>query len=173
MSNIQELQDEVCELEMTPMIDVTFLLLIFFIVTLKFKVLEGKLTAYLPKDVGVNSSDAEPIEKVAILLRPRVEGTKMSADGKSVYNDPTGQKRFIWGPDRVLEYSVGSTKTTNLDEITKRLTKIYKDRDDEAPATIDARPGTCYGDVVPLLDAAINAGFTDITFVGAYPENIK
>ena len=173
MSNLKELNEEVCEMEMTPMIDVTFLLLIFFIVTLKFKVLEGKLTAYLPKDVGVNTSEAEPIEKVSILLRPRVEGTKMSADGKSVYNDPTGEKRFIWGPDRVLEYSVGSTKTTDLDELGKRLAKIYKDRDDEAPATIDARPGTCYGDVVPLLDKAIDAGFTDITFVGAYDENIK
>ncbi|MDF1837417.1 MAG: biopolymer transporter ExbD, partial [Planctomycetota bacterium] len=40
-------------MDMTPMIDVTFLLLIFFMCTLKFKVLEGKLTAYLPKDVGV------------------------------------------------------------------------------------------------------------------------
>lgn len=172
MSNIKELQSEVVEMEMTPMIDVVFLLLIFFIVTLKFKVLEGKLTAYLPKDVGVNTSEAEPIEKVAILLRPRVEGTKLSADRKSVY-DPTSGKRFVWGPDRVLEYSVGSTKTTNLDEIGKRLAKIFKDRDDGAPATIDARPGTCYGDVVPLLDKAIDAGFTDITFIGAYPDNIK
>ncbi len=49
-------------LEMTPMIDVTFQLLIFFMCTIKFKVLEGKLAAYLPKDVGVNTSPAEPIE---------------------------------------------------------------------------------------------------------------
>ena len=41
-----EIMDEKCELQMTPMIDVTFLLLIFFMCTLKFKVLEGKLGAY-------------------------------------------------------------------------------------------------------------------------------
>lgn len=179
MSNIKELASEEVTMEMTPMIDVTFLLLIFFMCTLKFKTLEGKLSAYLPKDVGVNQSDAEPIEKVAIILRPRFAGTKHypPTKGNEVvgpkYDDPTGLKRFVWGPDRVLEYSVGSTKTTDLIEIGDRLAKIFKDRDDDAPATIDARPGTCYGDVVPLLDAAVAAGFEDITFVGAYPENNK
>ena len=39
------------------MIDVVFLLLIFFICTMKFKVLEGKLATVLPKDVGVNAGE--------------------------------------------------------------------------------------------------------------------
>ncbi len=64
MTYLEEVADDDCEMEMTPMIDVTFLLLIFFMCTLKFKTLEGKLAAYLPKDVGVNQTDAEPIEKV-------------------------------------------------------------------------------------------------------------
>ena len=38
--------------DLTPMIDVTFLLLIFFLCSIQFKVLEGKLSTYLPKDVG-------------------------------------------------------------------------------------------------------------------------
>ena len=173
MSNLKELASEELVLEMTPMIDVTFLLLIFFMCTLKFKTLEGKLSAYLPKDVGVNQTQAEPIEKVAIILRPKNEGTKLNPEDRSLYNDPSGKRRFIYGEDRVMEFSVGSTKTTDLSEIGDRLAKIFRDRDDEAPATIDARPGTVYGDVVPLLDAAVDAGFTDITFVGAYPDNIK
>jgi len=36
---IKEINEEEHELEMTPMIDVTFLLLIFFMCTLKFKTL--------------------------------------------------------------------------------------------------------------------------------------
>ena len=51
-SKLKELNDEVVELEMTPMIDVTFLLLIFFIVTLNFRTLEGRLDANLPKENG-------------------------------------------------------------------------------------------------------------------------
>ena len=63
MSKLREINDEKREMQMTPMIDVVFLLLIFFMCTLKFKTLEGKLAAYLPKDVGVNPG-GEPIDRV-------------------------------------------------------------------------------------------------------------
>ena len=42
------------EMSMTPMIDVTFQLLIFFIVTLQFRKLERKLDVTLPTDFGRN-----------------------------------------------------------------------------------------------------------------------
>ena len=38
-------------MDMTPMIDVVFLLIIFFL-CIDFKILEAKLPAYLPKDKG-------------------------------------------------------------------------------------------------------------------------
>ena len=60
MSALNEIAQEEIEMQMTPMIDVVFLLLIFFLCTLKFKLLEGKLAAYLPKDLGGNSMPAEP-----------------------------------------------------------------------------------------------------------------
>ena len=46
-------QDEIKQ-DMTPMIYVVFQLMIFFMSTIKFKTMEGKLSAYLPKDVGVD-----------------------------------------------------------------------------------------------------------------------
>jgi len=163
MTQLSEIQTEKHELEMTPMIDVTFLLLIFFMCTLKFKTLEGKLAAYLPKDVGVNSDDSEPIEKVEILLQVVTEGNKLDP-----YGQPwVGDGRFIYDNTRVIQYSVGARKTNSLAEISKRIADLHK-QDDERPATIDARPGVVYGDVVKILDEAMTAGFTDITFVGAY-----
>ncbi|MCP3918270.1 MAG: biopolymer transporter ExbD [bacterium] len=175
-SQLQEIASEEHEMEMTSMIDVTFLLLIFFMCTLKFKTLEGKLAAYLPKDVGVNQSDAEPIEKVEILLRVKAEGNKLDVNGKA-YNDPTGKGRFTYDGTRSIEYSVGTKRTRDIDEIGKRLRKVYKDKErlgqEKIPATIDARPGTIYSDVVKVLDKAIDAGFNDITFVGAYDDHIK
>ena len=184
MSMIQDLNNEEVEMEMTPMIDVTFLQLIFFMVTLKFKTLEGKLSAYLPKDVGVNSTEAEPIEKVEVLVRVRVEGRKVTPDGLP-YVDETGKSRFVWNRDpalgevRVLEYSVMNKKTNDLNELAQTLKRIFREREKlmpdgkKVPATIDPRFGTVYGDVVPVLDAAIDAGLTDITFVGAYDETVK
>ena len=41
---------------LTAMIDVTFLLLIFFLCTLRFRSFEGKLEAFLPRDGGSQRS---------------------------------------------------------------------------------------------------------------------
>ena len=170
-SQLQKLAEEESKLEMTPMIDVTFLLLIFFMCTLKFKTLEGKLAAYLPKDVGVNSSDDEPIEKVEVVLRVIQEGTKYkpvrAGEVPSEIWDGTPGSRYVYGSDRVIEYSIGPRRTRDLTEIQKVLNQLHL-ADTERPATIDARPGTVYEDVVPVLDAAMNADFGEVTFVGSY-----
>ncbi len=162
--NLKRLATEESKLEMTPMIDVTFLLLIFFMLTLKFRILEGKLAAYLPKDVGVNLDDSEPIEKVDIVLRVRNEGTKLNPRGDGPWDGQGG--RYNYSSDRQIEYSVGPRQTASLKELEARLREIHLAQP-ERTATIDPRPGTVYGDVVGALDAAINAGFTSITFKGA------
>jgi len=162
-AQLKEMSEDECELEMTPMIDVTFLLLIFFMCTLKFKTLEGKLAAYLPKDVGVNQMQAEPIEKVEIRLDVVKEGTKLRPDGTAY----KGEGRYVYDTDRVVRYSVGPRKTTSLDEVAKSLEELHQ-KDPESPATIDARPGIIYSDVVKVLDLALGADFTNITFVGSY-----
>ena len=172
MSQLKRISEETSEMEMTPMIDVTFLLLIFFMCTLKFKTLEGKLAAYLPKDVGVNQSDAEPKEKVEITMRVLQEGNKMIPvrEGKPtvMWNaaDHAG-KRFVFDDTRVIEYSIGPRKTRSLDELQDRLKQLIS-ADEERPATIDARPGIVYEDVVEVLDRAMNAKFKEVTFVGSY-----
>ena len=179
MSMLKEIAQDDPKLEMTPMIDVTFLLLIFFMCTLKFKTLEGKLSAYLPKDVGVNTMQAEPIEKVEILVRVRVPGTRLKPMGGDVYRpyEASDTGRFVYGKDRVLEYSVANYKTQKLEDLGKKLKSIYDQRkanhEEKVPSTIDARVGTVYQDITGVLDVAIEAGFTDITFVGSYDDSIK
>jgi biopolymer transport protein ExbD len=148
--------------DMTPMIDVTFQLLIFFMLTIKFKTLEGKLAAYLPKDVGVNTSPAEPKEKVEIKLKVERDGSKMDP----LRDEPwRGDGPFRYGSDRVVAYSVGPRTTRSLDDLGRRLRDL-RTQDPERPATIDPYPGTVYDDVIRVLDVAIEAGYTDITFVG-------
>jgi len=170
-AQIKRISQEDSELDMTSMIDVTFLLLIFFMCTLKFKTLEGKLAAYLPKDVGVNTSDAEPIEKVEITLRVIKEGNKIAPRRNE--NDPIKPwseipgSRYEYDETRVVEYSIGPQKTKDPVKLQERLVKLHK-ADKERPATIDARKGIVYEDVITVLDAAINAEFGDVTFVGSY-----
>ncbi|MEM9800800.1 MAG: biopolymer transporter ExbD [Planctomycetota bacterium] len=175
-SALSEISDEKVELQMTPMIDVTFLLLIFFMCTLKFKVLEGKLGAYLPKDVGVNTTQAEPVEKVDIRLDVVNEGNKRvefydSAAGKVLtrpYNPvEDAGSRFIYDDTRVIQYTVGPKTTNNIAEVVKSL-EAYRKADPEKKATIAPKTGVNYKDVVIVLDAAIDAGYNDITFEGSF-----
>lgn len=171
---LKEIAQEEHGLEMTPMIDVTFLLLIFFMCTIKFKTLEGKLSAYLPKDVGVNQTEAVPIEKVEIRIDVANEGAKVFPKLHPQQGQPwDGNGRFVFQPGtRKLSYSVGPRQYTDLDQLLARLKVLHRE-DEERPATIDARPGTVYGDVVPVLDATIEAKFKEITFVGSYGTPTK
>jgi biopolymer transport protein ExbD len=154
------------KIDMTPMIDVVFQLMIFFMCTIKFKTLEGKLSAYLPKDVGVNSSDAEPLEKVDILIKMVRDGSKLNPLDDLPWK---GQGPFRYGPDRVVRYKVGSKEITDLGELGERLTKLYEATPERA-ATIDSYPGVVYADLVAVLDQALIAGFRDITFKCAREE---
>ncbi len=56
---VEELSEDEAKLQLTPMIDVSFLILIFFM-CLPFKTLEGKLQAFLPTDKGINPTPQEP-----------------------------------------------------------------------------------------------------------------
>jgi biopolymer transport protein ExbD len=168
---LRAIAEEEQELEMTPMIDVTFLLLVFFLCTLKFKTLEGKLAAYLPEDVGQNDL-GELVEKVEVGIRVLVPGAKLDPTG-APYDDPTRRGRFVYDASRRLEYSVGTRRTSDLGALEQRLDEIRRERRalgvDEVPITLDAREGTTQADVVGVLDMALGAGFRDVTFAAARP----
>lgn len=61
-------ENRVGEINMMPMIDVTFLLLIFFMLTMRFKLDEGKLLTTLPKSTGTASSPSPELEEIRVIL---------------------------------------------------------------------------------------------------------
>jgi len=63
-----------CELNITPMIDCIFQLLIYFMVTMKFKELDRKLEADLPK-AGAATKEQELKTELWIHLRVRPDST--------------------------------------------------------------------------------------------------
>ncbi len=156
--------NEEAEMDMTPMIDVTFLLLIFFL-CLEFKTLEGKLASNLPKDVGVNTTPAEPIEKLDI----RIELVKWGEE-KHEHNNPAYRYDLI---GHKVKWYVGATPIKTMDALEKLLRKEAKNKvkDSEGklkrkPITIKTGPGVVYQDVTQLIDLARDAKFEEITFGG-------
>ena len=148
-------------LDMTPMIDVTFLLLVFFMCTLQFKTLEGKLSAFLPKDVGPQStpSPEDPIEHIEVFLEVLDPGTRRFGVG-------IAPGRYHFGEDRRLEYRVGPRRGYDLDFLRRRLVELRRSNP-ERQAMIAPLEGVVHEEVVEVLDVMLDVGLTEVRIQGA------
>ena len=164
--------DEKCELDMTPMIDVTFLILIFFMCTLKFRVLEGKLGAHLPKDVGAVQGPETAEEPLKIRMDVVHEGTRVRYDADTgtevpyTEDDAAQGLRFDFDETREVRYSTGAQRSTRIAEVRRWLEVTGP----EVRVVLDPREGIVQQDVVSVLDEAVAAGVGEVTFAGARPE---
>ncbi|MDE0586025.1 MAG: biopolymer transporter ExbD [Planctomycetota bacterium] len=162
--------------DMTPMIDVTFLLLIFFIVTLKFKILEGRLDAALPKDRGTSTSEAEEIDKIDILIKVAEPGELVDEEGSNgllLYQGreikvQIGEQKFRYNPFAIAN---PEDPVPDLTEFLQKLLDSPEYSVDETPVSLDARKGVVYGDIVVLLDVVIREKFQKVSFAGTQEQD--
>ena len=152
-------------MDMTPMIDVTFLILIFFMCTLKFKTLEGQLGAYLPPDVGVNPTDAaEAPEPLDVGIHVRIPGTKLTPAGE-LWNAGSGT-RFVFAEDRRVDYSIGPRHGLSLPELQAQLASLDPSAYEHGVA-LTPGPETVQGEAIAVIDALIERGIHAIRITGA------
>ena len=173
MSMLKQIAEEESKLEMTPMIDVTFLLLIFFMCTIKFKTLEGKLEAFLPKDVGVNRSDAPPKEKIDIVIKAIKPGQKIDIDAfekRGQIVEWNGQDDYyLYGHEvsyKVLRDTFKGDES-GVDKMRDKLDELLRS-DPERAVTLKPMPGVVYADIMVVLDTVIEVGYEDVSFAGSY-----
>ncbi|MBI4879623.1 MAG: biopolymer transporter ExbD [Planctomycetes bacterium] len=161
------------KLEMTSMIDVTFLLLIFFMCTIKFKILEGKLQTYLPKDVGVNATPAqEMLQKVDIRIIRTATRDKLDLDDKDTFK----KWRDRGWSESEIEIYFQTERIASLKELGRQLKELRKtvpapvnpgpEDEDDLKMNLEAMAGCIYEDIVHVVDIALDAKFTSITFRG-------
>ncbi|HUS57215.1 MAG TPA: biopolymer transporter ExbD [Planctomycetota bacterium] len=135
------------ELQMTSMIDVTFLLLIFFLLGTRFKEPQGRLNAYLPKERGPNPINLTIIEpKEELVVRVRME---------------KGRK--------LPYYQVGELVFRKFEELEATLYKCYRGRQDQ-PVTIDPDASAPYERVLWVLDTCMKIGYKEIVFSAPIPD---
>lgn len=96
--------------ELTPLIDVVFLLLIFFLVTSTFKKDELALLLKLPKNSDGKAATAKELKKVIIELKPEsmaINGKTSSIEGLEAEIKTLTDKNipFILRADQKVEYS--------------------------------------------------------------------
>ena len=166
MSVIQDIQSDESRLEMTPMIDVTFLLLIFFLTTIRFKSLEGKLAAYLPKDQGPKHWTAPTPEPMQLTVKLVAPGLRVQA------SDPTQPWQSAADGSYLLEghevsFQLDRTNYANtaagLESLTQELMRKTSALPDRR-LKVYTEPGVLQLDVVGVLDVCHGAFLTDIMF---------
>ena len=136
------------ELQMTSMIDVVFLLLIFFIVTMQFPEDEGTLPAYLPKEVKGIASKMKPKEK-----KKDIEDITISL--KMVGESP--------------EIAVGNSILPNFRQLSYKLKLLHK-QFPEHRIVLDGAPNVKFDFIVRALNACIEAEYLNVSFTAPPPS---
>jgi biopolymer transport protein ExbD len=132
-------------LNLAPMIDVTFLLLIFFVLTTRFQRAEGVFGARLPRDVGVPAVSL-PISPVIV---------RLAVAGPS--------------PDDVaIQIDNFQATPASFAELAQFLVDIRGNEgfDEQTPVVIVADPDVAWEQVVDCWNAAVRAKCRNIAFGG-------
>ena len=130
------------EISMTPMIDVVFLLLVFFVWTASFQVVENMLPTSVLTVAGTQATElAEPA--------PDLDFDEIVI-------------RLIW-EDRALRWQINNVRVANLAEVRSRLDQIAAIRQ-SATVILHPEQEVPIGDVVDVYDQARLAGFKQVQF---------
>ncbi len=134
------------EISMTPMIDVVFLLLIFFMVTTTFN-RQTELKINLPEAKGVEAEDKQKI----ITLVIDADGTYFISDDSGQFHQLINQKLSTL--KRALIQAAGNSR--------------------QIPFVISADGKTPHQAVISALDIAAQLGFKRITFATKSAPGVK
>jgi biopolymer transport protein ExbD len=174
---VPETEDTV--LNMTPMIDIVFQLVTFFLLTLHFATPEDRIEGQLPKDRGPFDLPAvvDELEGVKVkLFRKNKENPDEAYTKVRVGNDweialPKGRR----APDMPREEAEALQREIDarFDQIAAKLREEWRRFDNrpdvhaEIAAPPPDGPAVPHGEVVRLLDVFMEIGMKEVGFQGA------
>ncbi|MFA4985406.1 MAG: biopolymer transporter ExbD [Candidatus Brocadiia bacterium] len=135
-------EEEGIALDMTPMIDCIFLLIVFFITAGKFKRAESRLDAYLPKDIGIDQRAEPDPDKFFISVFCRTGATNPRDVIWLVNNQELFKRSDLVNKLKEIATSSGTGKKIKV--------------------SIDGDANVCFFWVISALDAAAEAGLIEI-----------
>ncbi len=137
--HIQEEEEQELEFQIAPMVDVVFMLIIFFMLSAAVKSTEFELGMTLP-GTGTEGKGTPP---TPIELAIKEDGS------------------VLWN-----ELEVGKPDDTKLEELQGRLKKALQLFGDEQPVIIEPRPMTVHSRVVDVVNACAAANVKALSFQG-------
>jgi len=137
----KELLDEKSGLQIAPLIDVVFLLLIYFMVSARLKRPEADISLSLPGSVSSSVELNIPDEQIIDVLE----------DGKIILNN------YIF-------YKEDKSDLIVLENILKRYKAASKQSNTEAIITISVQDNSVHERMIDVLNACASAGIENISF---------
>ncbi len=144
----------VFSLNLAPMMDVMFNLLIFFLVGTSFMMPEGLLEAKLPRTTGISSDQSSAIPVVPIKIFLETGGI--------------GKPTLIRVSTTLRTDAASLTVVENFDELHTFLKELHgrPGITADTPVIIAAKPATVWDQVVNAYNAALRARYKNIVFAG-------
>ena len=146
---IRRRDQQLVEMQMGPMIDMVFLLLVFFMVTAKPIKQESDISLGLPGTVAQEEA----------LDLPDEQRIRIQDDGSIMLNDSL----------------LGAPADEKLGELVATLKRFKESADankSEALVTLDAADGTNHQRIVDVLNACARADITGVTFTDSAGEEM-
>ena len=150
-------------LNMTPMIDIVFQLILFFMFNLRFRALDYRIDSELPRERGMRVGP--PVD-----ILPAIRATLVRLDPEDAHRARTKLK--IAGTEWVLPDLSGESESARDAMFVSIQARLHQLRTETSlPGEIVCPEPTGsfvpHGDVVRVLDSFLGAGITDVNFEGA------
>ncbi len=138
--HVREEEEQELEFQIAPMVDVVFMLIIFFMLSAALQPREAELGMTLP---GTSSETSKGTPPTPIELAIR-------ADGTVLFN----------------ELEVGKPDDKDLQDLQDRLKKAIQLFGDDQPVIIQPQPSTVHGRIVDVVNACAAANVKSLSFAG-------
>jgi len=145
--------DRMSQPKMTPMIDVVFQMLIFFIVAMQIRDPQGILKADLPRDRGDGLS-VNPGEVPPPLLEVKVHLARIPSAA---------------GDNSRIAIQIEQYKCRDLADLEHRL-KLLSECSKRIPVIIDGEPEVPFAYIIGVVDACLKAELTQVRFTAPPPD---
>jgi biopolymer transport protein ExbD len=159
-------------LNMTPMIDIVFQLILFFLFNLRFKSLDYRIESALPKDRGLQATPEmkTDIPAIKVLLFRVNEDDKVNAYTKIKV---AGQEyKFApdkWTGNRAADMRMEDERDKRYGGIQARIAELYRQNKEfkgEIETPLPSGAAVPHSDVIRVLDCFLGVGIKEVNFVG-------
>ncbi len=137
------------KLEIAPMLDVTFLLLVFFLCVVRFKTLEGRFDTFLPNDGRPTSREETTELPIEVRITKTPDGSTIAV-GRQVV-------------ERISHRQTGADTEIRLPQLAAEVARLSA-RLPGTPVLIDPDPQVPNGHVVAVLDTLVMHEITNVRF---------